>query len=200
MLNGILHLALAAQAGSIDERKYAVLVFDGGIHRVARRTRNIGNDAAVFAGNAVHKGRFADVRLTDDGDLDDLALVLLFLFLRQMLEDGIQQVARAVSVHGRHLNGVAEAEVIKLIKIRRRVAQRIHSHSPKMRSRVTPGVSSTMERRCPISLLNSVDLPTFGRPTMATIGLDIRFSSFFFPYSAVPKMSLSSPAASLCIL
>ena len=75
-----------------------------------------------------------------------------------------------------------------------------HSHSPKMRSRVTPGVSSTMERRCPISLLNSVDLPTFGRPTMATIGLDIRFSSFFFPYSAVPKMSLSSPAASLCIL
>ena len=42
-----------------------------------------------------------------------------------MLEYGIQQVARAVSVHGRHLNRVAEAEVIKLIKIRRRVAQRI---------------------------------------------------------------------------
>lgn len=35
------------------------------------------------------------------------------------------------------------------------------------------GVSSTMESRCPVSLLNSVDLPTFGRPTMAISGLDI---------------------------
>ena len=45
-----------------------------------------------------------------------------------------------------------------------------HSASPKMRSRVTPGVSSTMESRCPTILLNKVDLPTLGRPTMATIG------------------------------
>ena len=39
------------------------------------------------------------------------------------------------------------------------------------------GVSSTMERRFPISLLNSMDLPTFGRPTMATMGFDISISS-----------------------
>ena len=39
-----------------------------------------------------------------------------------------------------------------------------------MRSRVTPGVSSTMESRFPMSLLNSMDLPTLGRPTMATMG------------------------------
>lgn len=41
---------------------------------------------------------------------------------------------------------------------------------------VTPGVSSTMERRFPINLLNSMDLPTFGRPTMATMGFDISIS------------------------
>ena len=41
----------------------------------------------------------------------------------------------------------------------------------------TPGVSSTMERRWPMSLLNSIDLPTLGRPTMATMGLDILLSS-----------------------
>ena len=35
-------------------------------------------------------------------------------------------------------------------------------------SRVTPGVSSTMARRLPTSRLNRVDLPTLGRPTMAT--------------------------------
>ena len=48
-----------------------------------------------------------------------------------------------------------------------------HSASPKIRSRVTPGVSSTMERRFPTILLKSVDFPTLGRPTMATIGFAI---------------------------
>src|SRR5207344_1043065 len=36
-------------------------------------------------------------------------------------------------------------------------------------SRVTPGVSSTMARRRPTRRLNRVDLPTLGRPTMATL-------------------------------
>ena len=46
-----------------------------------------------------------------------------------------------------------------------------HSHAAKIRSRVTPGVSFTMDSRCPMSLLNNVDLPTLGRPTTATTGL-----------------------------
>src|SRR5581483_530756 len=40
-----------------------------------------------------------------------------------------------------------------------------------MRSRVMPGSSPTIERRLPVSRLKSVDLPTFGRPTMATRGM-----------------------------
>src|ERR1039458_4426106 len=39
-----------------------------------------------------------------------------------------------------------------------------------MRSRVMPGSSPTMERRLCVSRLNRVDLPTLGRPTMATSG------------------------------
>src|SRR6185437_8201792 len=39
-----------------------------------------------------------------------------------------------------------------------------------MRSRVMPGSSPTMERRVRVSRLKSVDLPTFGRPTIATKG------------------------------
>ena len=35
-------------------------------------------------------------------------------------------------------------------------------------SRVVPGMSCTTARSSPISRLNSVDLPTFGRPTIAT--------------------------------
>jgi len=42
------------------------------------------------------------------------------------------------------------------------------SASPKRRSRVTPGWSSTSARRLPTSRLNSVDLPTLGRPMMMT--------------------------------
>jgi len=42
-----------------------------------------------------------------------------------------------------------------------------------MRSRVVPGTSSTMARRSPMRRLKSVDLPTFGRPTIATTGLDM---------------------------
>ena len=34
-----------------------------------------------------------------------------------------------------------------------------------------PGRSSTSARRLPTSRLNSVDLPTLGRPTMATVGM-----------------------------
>ena len=46
----------------------------------------------------------------------------------------------------------------------------LHSHWAYSRSRVTPGVSSTMDSRRPHNLLKSMDLPTFGLPTIATRG------------------------------
>ncbi len=54
------------------------------------------------------------------------------------------------------------------------IAVKVRSPSrarPSRRSRVTPGRSSTSARRLPTRRLNSVDLPTFGRPTMATVKL-----------------------------
>src|SRR5437660_271011 len=45
-----------------------------------------------------------------------------------------------------------------------------HVALPYMRSRVMPGSSVTMDRRCPMIRLNRLDLPTFGRPTMAIKG------------------------------
>src|SRR5262245_13844521 len=45
-----------------------------------------------------------------------------------------------------------------------------NSVTPWMRSRVTPGVSRTIAFRLPIRRLKRVDLPTFGRPTIATTG------------------------------
>src|SRR2546430_15149234 len=43
-----------------------------------------------------------------------------------------------------------------------------------MRSRVTPAVGSTMAMRRPLNQLNSDDLPTLGRPTIATCGKDMQ--------------------------
>src|SRR3989304_8925504 len=48
-----------------------------------------------------------------------------------------------------------------------------HSASPNRRSRVVPAVSSTIAKRSPAKRLKSVDLPTFGRPTKATMGFMI---------------------------
>jgi hypothetical protein len=45
------------------------------------------------------------------------------------------------------------------------------SACPCMRSRVIPGSSPTMARRWPVMRLKRVDLPTFGRPTMTTVGM-----------------------------
>ena len=43
-----------------------------------------------------------------------------------------------------------------------------HSTTPYRRSRVRPANASTIARRVPVRRLNSVDFPTFGRPTIAT--------------------------------
>jgi len=44
-----------------------------------------------------------------------------------------------------------------------------HSQTSSFRSRVTPGVSCTTAARDSVRRLTSVDLPTFGKPTIATV-------------------------------
>src|SRR3954452_17534547 len=44
-----------------------------------------------------------------------------------------------------------------------------HSQISSLRSRVTPDVSWTTAARVPVSRLTSVDFPTFGKPTIATV-------------------------------
>src|SRR5260370_41908979 len=48
-----------------------------------------------------------------------------------------------------------------------------HSATPYRRSRVNPDWESTIALRQPRMRLNRDDLPTLGRPPMATIGLDM---------------------------
>ena len=55
-----------------------------------------------------------------------------------------------------------------------------HVVSKYILSRVTPGVSSTIEMRSPAILLKSVLLPTFGLPTIAAMVFPISLSSEYF--------------------
>src|SRR5215207_834013 len=53
--------------------------------------------------------------------------------------------------------------------------------SPSRRSRVTPGRSSTSASFWPTRRLNRVDLPTFGRPTMATVAVMMPLTRYCVP-------------------
>ena len=64
--------------------------------------------------------------------------------------------------------------------------------SPSRRSRVTPGSSSTSASLRPTSRLNSVDLPTFGRPMIATLGLNLASNRFGRSGPALRTTSLPS--------
>ena len=52
---------------------------------------------------------------------------------------------------------------------------------------MVPGTSWVTARRSPIRRLKRVDLPTFGRPTMATIGLGIEASFSQAPVGGVGR-------------
>ena len=67
-----------------------------------------------------------------------------------------------ILVLGKDAAGIDDAKIVA-----------VPMDSPYRRSRVMPGSSPTMARRDPTSRLNSVDLPTLGRPTMAMRGLKI---------------------------
>ena len=69
-----------------------------------------------------------------------------------------------------------------------------HSASYFTRSRVTPGVSSTIASRLPIIRFTNVDLPTLGRPITATFGNPSKF--FLVSHSQI-KSTTSSRSSSV---
>ena len=122
VLDGVLHLALAAQAGGVDKGEGAVLVLDGGVHRVPGGAGNVRDDAAVLPCHLVHQGGLAHVGLTDDSHLDDVALVVVLHVLGQDVADTVQQIAGAVAMDRGHHHRVAQAQVVELVELRRGLA------------------------------------------------------------------------------
>ena len=114
-LNAVVHARLAPDAGGIDKDIFAVFVLKAGVDAVARRAGDVADDDALFAEDEVHERGLADVRLADDGDAGVVRVRIVRILGREMLQAGIEQVARAVAVHGGHGDRVAEAEGVKLI-------------------------------------------------------------------------------------
>ena len=114
----VVHLGFAAHPGGVDEQILAGLVFKIAVDGVARRPGHVGDDHALLAEDAVEQAGFSDVRLSDDGDLDDVLVILVGVIFREGIHAGVQQVARAVAVYRRHLDRIAETECIELIRVR----------------------------------------------------------------------------------
>ena len=52
-------------------------------------------------------------------------VLLVFLLGRKILEHCVKQIARSVTVYGRHLNRVAQSEIIELIEVGRRLSDTV---------------------------------------------------------------------------
>ena len=118
LFHRVVYLGFAAHSGGVDEQVLAGFVFKIAVDGVARRAGNIGDDHAFLAEDTVEQARLADIRLSDDGDLDDVLVILVLVIFRERVHARIEQVARAVSVHRRDLDRVTETERVKLIRVR----------------------------------------------------------------------------------
>ncbi len=89
-LNALIHPGLPAQAGGVNEQEGAVLVVYLGVGGVAGGAGNGGHDGPLLSAELVDERALADVRLADDGDLNDVVVLFHTGVLRQVLQDGIQ--------------------------------------------------------------------------------------------------------------
>ena len=141
--NGVIDLGLAPHSGGIDEAVFAEFVFKIAVDGVARRSGDIGDNDALLPENAVEQAGFADIRLADDGNVDDLALVLLLGGGGEVRNAPVEQVAGAVAVDGGDLDGVAEAERIEFVDVGLSRRPREAAVIPFPRPETTPPVTNT---------------------------------------------------------
>ena len=90
---------------------------DHRIDGVARGARHIRDDGAVVIGEAVGERGLARIRAADDGDVDDV-LVILFVLeaaidFAQVIDHLVKQIARAMTVRGGDGERVAQAQLVE---------------------------------------------------------------------------------------
>ncbi len=114
-LDGFEHLAATTQARRVDQRVFTSITFERHFDGVARRTRHVERDDAVFTKQCVNERGFADIRPPDDGDLG-AARIVVFLFLRigKSIEHQIEECRNTVAVRRRYDIWFAAGELVEL--------------------------------------------------------------------------------------
>ena len=100
-------------AGGVDKVEVEAEEVVVGINRVARGTRNGGDDGAVLAGNHVDEGGLADIGASDHGDARESVGGVVFAGV-EVLDQGIEEVARATAGDTGNGDRIAQAEGIEL--------------------------------------------------------------------------------------
>src|SRR4051794_10411192 len=107
-------LRLPAHAGGVDDHQAAAVDLEREVDRVARRARDLGDDHALAAQEAVDQRRLADVRATDDREADDVVVLLLGLALGEHVDDPVQQVPGPEPLGGGDRLRIAEPEAVEV--------------------------------------------------------------------------------------
>ena len=113
LLNGVVHLALAAHTGGVDEAVFSGFVFKVGVDGVPGGACHVGDDDPFLSQDPVQEAGFAHVGLADDGNVDDVAFFLGFGFLGGVGQHPVQQITGAVAVNRGGLKQIADAQRIK---------------------------------------------------------------------------------------
>ncbi len=100
--------------GGVDqievEAELVVTVVDG----IARGASDVGHDVPLLADKGIDQRRLAGVGTPHDGELGNVLLRLLVIFLfGHVAHYLVQQVARAAAVGRRHLDRIAQAETVE---------------------------------------------------------------------------------------
>ena len=109
---------LPAHAGGVDQHEFmaelVVVRRDG----VAGRAGDRGHDVALLAEQGVGQGRFADIRLADDGDVGEIGVRIFDRFLlRKQADDLVEQVSGTAAVGGGNAPDLAESQAVELIGV-----------------------------------------------------------------------------------
>ena len=117
VLHVLVDLAFAAQARRVNDAVLLAVVDDHRVDGVARGARHVRDDGAVVVGEAIGERGLARVRAADDGDVDDVLVVFFILEaaidFAQVIDNLVEQIARAMAVRGGDGERVAQAQLVE---------------------------------------------------------------------------------------
>ena len=121
VLDRLLDLRGAPDAGGVDEDQLATLDLDRRVDRVAGGAGDFGDDHAVVAEEGVDQGRLADIRPADHREPDDVLFVCpAFVVGGQQFDETVEQVAGAEALGGGDAHRLAEPEAVEVVRERDR--------------------------------------------------------------------------------